>query len=110
MADEGPQQPPKQYLACCVACWLLQDEFDDRRHYIKPCANKATEGHALGAQHTIAAAEAAAAGGSKQWKMKRFEKNAQPRITQYMYGPQQHWEHAEQHEQQQVDEHEQQDC
>lgn len=65
-----------------------QDEFDDRKRYIKPRPTGATVGHAQGAQRTMAAAAAASSGACKQWKMKRFESKAQPKITQYMYGQQ----------------------
>jgi len=65
---------------------MLQDEFDDRKRYIKPQPTGATEGHAQGAQRTIAAAEAASGAPCKQWKMKRFESKAQPKITKYMHG------------------------
>lgn len=64
----------------------MQDEFDDRRHYIQPRSTGATQGHALGAARTIAAVAASNSGGShKQWKMKRFESKAQSRIVRYMY-------------------------
>ena len=72
-------------------CWCrlllcVQDEFDDRRHYIQPRSTGATQGHALGAARTIAAVAASSSGGShKQWKMKRFESKAQSRIVRYMY-------------------------
>jgi hypothetical protein len=82
----------QETLACTEpthdgVCWdvCLQDEFDDRRHYIKPSATGATQGHALGAQRTMAAVAASSSGSSKQWKMKRFESKAQSRIVQYMY-------------------------
>lgn len=82
----------QETLACTEptndrVCWgvYLQDEFDDRRHYIKPSATGATQGHALGAQRTLAAVAASSSGSSKQWKMKRFESKAQSRIVQYMY-------------------------
>ncbi len=63
----------------------------------------ATQGHALGAQRTMAAVAASSSGSSKQWKMKRFESKAQSRIVRYMYsqsgsGGQAH----EQHEAEQV--------
>lgn len=80
----------------------LQDEFDDRRHYIKPTATASTEGHALGAQRTMAATAAASSGSSKQWKMQRFEKHAQSKIVRYMYGQ---GDSQEACEQQQCEEH-----
>jgi hypothetical protein len=67
----------------------LQDEFDDRKRWIKASSTGATDGHALGAQRVIAAHEAASsggAGGSKQWKMPRFKKHAESKIAPYMHG------------------------
>ena len=67
--------------------WLcvLQDEFDMHKRYIKPQPTGATQGHALGAQQRTLAAAASSSGGSRQWKMKRFESKARPKITKYMY-------------------------
>jgi hypothetical protein len=62
-----------------------QEEFDDRRRYIKPAATGATQGHALGALRTMEAAAAASSGGAKKWKMQRFERHAQSKIVRYMY-------------------------
>ncbi|WIA42582.1 hypothetical protein OEZ86_008559 [Tetradesmus obliquus] len=72
-----------------------QDEFDVRRKYIKPAPTAATEGHALGAQQTIAKHSSSGSGsptgkstaaGSSSWKMKKFESKAEPRVTQYITG------------------------
>jgi hypothetical protein len=95
---------------------LLQDEFDDRRRYIKPRPTCAAEGHALGAQRTMAAVESANSSGSKQWKMQRFEKNAKSKIVRYMHinsssnagHEQQHPEHAAMAEYEQLQQ--EQDC
>lgn len=88
--------------------WLLllhlQEEFDDRRHYIKPTATGATEGHALGAHRTMAKAAAASSGRNKHWKMQRFEKNAQSKIVHYMYSKSSGQEACEQQQQQQFEE------
>jgi hypothetical protein len=74
----------------------LQDEFDVRKKYIKPAPTAATEGHALGAQQTIAKLGSSSgsssptgkstAGNSSQWKMKKFESKAEARVTQYITG------------------------
>jgi hypothetical protein len=72
----------------------LQDEFDVRKKYIKPAPTAATEGHALGAQQTIAKLSSSGSGsptgkstaGSSCWKMKKFESKAEPRVTQYITG------------------------
>lgn len=81
MSIVGRMANPLQLLLLFVP----QEEFDDRRHYIKPSPTGATEGHALGAQRTMAAAVAASSGGSKMWKMQRFEKHAQSKILRYVY-------------------------
>jgi hypothetical protein len=84
---------------------LLQEEFDERRHYIKPTATGATEGHALGAQRTMAKAAAASSGRNKHWKMPRFKKNAQSKIVRYMYSRgsgQEAYEQQQHFEEQQV--------
>lgn len=93
----------------------LQDEFDYRRRYIKPRPTGATEGHALGAQRTMAAVESANSSGSKQWKMQRFEKNAKSKIVRYMHsGSSSHAEHEQQQAEQaavaEYDQQQVQDC
>lgn len=93
LATTGPDLDltTQQHTACSISLTghlrlLLQDEFDDRRRYIKPKPTGATEGHALGAQRTMAAVESAnSSSSSKQWKMQRFEKNAKSKIVRYMH-------------------------
>lgn len=96
-------QMPGCHGCCCsltntiFGSLLLQDEFDVRKKHIKPAPTAASEGHALGAMRTITKTSSSSVGtlGSPKspnstaaggWKMPKFEKKAQPKVTQYITG------------------------